>query len=127
MDVRGTDFVCYQTSDIDRAIEFYRDTLGLEMYGYYEEVKWAEFNAGSATFAIYDPTAFDPNAKAQSGGAAVAFGVDDVEATMRELAAKGVSVTIPANETPVCHFGCITDPDGNTIWIHCRKVGTCGD
>jgi len=43
------------------------------------------------------------------------------------LAAKGVYVTIPANETPVCHFGCITDPDGNTIWIHCRKDGTCGD
>jgi len=46
MDVRGTDFVYYQTGDIDRTIAFYRDTLGLEMYGYYEEVKWAEFNAG---------------------------------------------------------------------------------
>lgn len=127
MDVRGTDFVYYQTGDIDRAIAFYRDTLGLEMYKYYEEVKWAEFNAGNATLAINDPTAFDPNAKAQSGGAAVAFGVDDVESTMRELAAKGVSVTIPAIETPVCHFGYITDPDDNTIWIHCRKDGTCGD
>ena len=51
----------------------------------------------------------------ESLNAAVAFGVDDVEATMRELAAKGVSVTIPAIETPVCHFGCITDPNGNTI------------
>lgn len=79
MDVRGADFIYYQTSDIDRAIEFYRDTLGLEMYGYFEEVKWVEFNAGNATFAVNDPSAFDENAKAQSGGAAVAFAVEDVE------------------------------------------------
>ena len=127
MDVRGADFIYYQTSDIDRAIEFYRDTLGLEMYGYFEEVKWAEFNAGNATFAVNDPSAFDENAKAQSGGAAVAFAVEDVEETMRELQAKGVTVTIPANETPVCHFACISDPDGNTIWLHCRKDGTYAD
>ena len=33
MKIRGTDFVYYQTSDIEKSIEFYRDTLGLEMYG----------------------------------------------------------------------------------------------
>jgi|AP95_1055475.scaffolds.fasta_scaffold259295_2 hypothetical protein len=32
MNIRGTDFIYYQTNDIDRAIAFYRDTLGLEMY-----------------------------------------------------------------------------------------------
>ena len=63
MKIRGTDFVYYQTSDIEKSIEFYRDTLGLEMYGYFEEVKWAEFNAGNATFAINDPTVFDANLK----------------------------------------------------------------
>ena len=30
MEIRGTDFVYYQTNDIEKAIEFYRDTLGLE-------------------------------------------------------------------------------------------------
>ena len=29
--------------------------LGLEVYGYFEEVKWAERNAGNATPTINDP------------------------------------------------------------------------
>jgi len=33
MNIRGTDFSYYQTNDMDKAIAFYRDTLGLEMYG----------------------------------------------------------------------------------------------
>ena len=103
MDIRGTDFIYYQTNDIEKAIEFYRDTLGLEMYGYFEEVKWAEFNAGNAAFAV-----------------------DNLEEYVNQLEAKGVTVTIPTNETPVCHFACIKDPDGNTIWLHNRKDGTFG-
>ena len=127
MKIRGTDFVYYQTSDIEKSIEFYRDILGLEMHGYYEEMKWAEFSAGNATFAINDPTVFDPNLKAQSGGAAVAFSVDDLEAAMKELEAKGVPVVAPLNESPVCHFACVSDPDGNTVWLHRRKDGTFAD
>ena len=42
------------------------------------------------------------------------------------MEAKGVKVTIPTNE-PVCHFACVSDPDGNTIWFHCHKDGTFGD
>ena len=127
MNIKGTDFVYYQTDDIDRSIEFYRDTLGLEMYGHFEEMKWAEFNAGNTTLAINDPSAFDPDASAKPGGSAVAFAVDDVEEAIKELEAKGVKVTVPFNESPVCHFACITDPDGNTVWLHCRKDGTHSD
>jgi catechol 2,3-dioxygenase-like lactoylglutathione lyase family enzyme len=29
MNIRGTDFIYYQTNVIDKAIAFYRDTLGL--------------------------------------------------------------------------------------------------
>ncbi len=127
MNIRGTDFIMYQTRDIDKAIAFYRDTLGLEMYGYYEEVKWAEFNAGNTTFALNDPSAFDPNLQAQKGGGAVAFSVEDVAATISELESKGVTVTVPVNESPVCHFACVLDPDGNTVWLHERKDATFGD
>ncbi len=33
MNIRGSDFIYYQTNDMDKAIAFYRDALGLEMYG----------------------------------------------------------------------------------------------
>lgn len=127
MNIRGTDFVCYQTSDIDKSIEFYRDTLGLEMYGYFEEVKWAEFNAGNATFAVNDPSAFDASMKARSGGGCVAFAVDDLEEAMKELEEKGVPVVFPTQESPVCHVACVSDPDGNQVWLHRRKDGTFAD
>ena len=127
MNIRGTDFVYYQTNDIETSIEFYRDTLGLEMYGYFEDFKWAEFNAGNVTFAVNDPSSFDENMKAQAGGSAVSFAVEDVAATMAELQAKGVTVTVPTQESPVCHFAMIQDPDGNAVWLHQRKDGTFGD
>ncbi len=127
MSIRGTDFVYYQSSNMEKSIEFYRDILGLEMYGYFEDFKWAEFNAGNVTLAVNDPSSFDPNATAQSGGAAVALAVEDVEATMKELAAKGITPTMPMQESPVCHFASIEDPDGNSIWIHHRKDGTYAD
>lgn len=127
MNIRGTDFIYYQTSDMDKAIAFYRDTLGLEMYGYYEDVKWAEFNVGNSTFAINDPSAFDPGMQAKAGSASVAFAVDDVAAAIEELEGNGVKVSVPFNESPVCHFACILDPDGNTVWIHQRKDGSFGD
>ena len=126
MSIRGTD-VYYQSNDVDRAIEFYRDTLGLELYGYYEDMKRAEINAGNTTFAINDPSAFDPEAKAQTGGGSVAFAVDNLEGFLEQLQAKGVKVTVPMNESPVCHFACIADPDVNTIWLDNRKDGTFGD
>lgn len=43
-------------------------------------------------------------------------------ATITELEAKGV----PFNESPVCHFACVLDPDDNTLWLHQRKDGTFG-
>ncbi|MBT3345623.1 MAG: hypothetical protein HN712_18555 [Gemmatimonadetes bacterium] len=127
MSVRGTDFVYYQSSNMEKSIEFYRDALGLEMYGYYEDFKWAEFNAGNVTLALNDPSSFDPQATAQSGGAAVALAVEDVEAMVKALEARGITVTMQIQESPVCHFACIQDPDGNSIWLHHRKDGTFAD
>lgn len=127
MNIRGTDFIYYQTSDFDRAVEFYSDILGLQLLGRFDDIKWAEFAAGNITFALNDPSVFDANFKAQSGGAAVAFAVEDVEETLAELQQKGVSATIPFQNTSVCHFACIADPDGNTVWLHQRKDGTYGD
>ena len=127
MNIRGTDFVYYQSSDMERSIAFYRDTLGLELLGYFEEVKWAEFRAGNATFAVNDPSAFDPEMKARSGGACVAFAVEDVEAAIKELEGKGVPIVFPMQESPMCHVGCVSDPDGNQVWLHQRKDGSFGD
>ena len=126
MKIRGTDFVYYQTGDIDRSIAFYRDTLGLDLAGYYEQMRWAEFDAGNATLVLNDPETLGVGLTARTGGAAAALAVEDLAAAMEELQAKGVTVVFPVQESPICHLACIEDPDGNHVWLHQRKDGTFG-
>lgn len=126
MKIRGTDFVYYQTGDIDRSIAFYRDTLGLELAGYYEQMRWAEFDAGNATLVLNDPETLGVGLTARTGGAAAALAVEDLPAAMDELQGKEVTVVFPIQESPICHLACIEDPDGNHVWLHQRKDGTFG-
>ena len=124
MEVRGVDFVSYQVSDMDKAIGFYRDTLGLPLNMTYEGF-WSEFSAGDVTIALTVPQSGEASS-AGGGGAAVALAVDDVEAAAADLKEKGVPVVFGPEETPVCHMAMIVDPDGNPIWLHRRKDGTVG-
>ena len=126
MKIRGTDFVYYQTGDIDRSIAFYRDTLGLDLAGYYERMRWAEFDAGNATLVLNDPETLGVGLSARTGGAAAALAVEDLNAAMEELQGKEVTVVFPIQESPICHLACIEDPDGNHVWLHQRKDGTFG-
>ncbi len=34
---------------------------------------------------------------------------------MKELEEKGATFTVPVKKSPVCHFACVQDPDGNTV------------
>jgi len=52
--------------------------------------------------------------------------VDDVDAAVEELRAKGVKVVTEPEETSVCFMAFVEDPDGNRICIHRRKDGTAG-
>ena len=126
MKIRGTDFVYYQTGDIDRSIAFYRDTLGLELAGYYEQMRWAEFDAGNTTLVLNDPSILGVGIEPRPGGGAAALAVEDLDAAMEELQGKEVTVVFPIQESPICHLACIEDPDGNHVWLHQRKDGTFG-
>lgn len=122
MDIRAVDFVSYQVSDLDRAIGFYRDTLGVPL-DYVFENFWAELSAGQVTIALTTP---QQGQQVQPGGAAVALAVEDVAAAVAELRDEGVPILLEPQETPVCHFAMISDPDGNPLWLHRRKDGTAG-
>ena len=126
MKIRGTDFVVYQVSDMDKSIAFYRDTLGMELEGYVEEFGWAEFTATPTTLALLDPAKFEEGAKPRPGGASIALAVEDVRAAVEEVKGKGVKVIMDAMETPVCWYAIVADPDGNPVGLHARKDGSFG-
>ena len=126
MEVRGADFVVYQVSDMEKSIAFYRDTLGLDLEIHLEDFGWAEFDVQPTTLSLHAPGKTQPGAQPNTGGAALALAVPDVEAAVAELRGKGVTVAMDTFESPVCHIAMIADPDGNAVCLHARKDGTCG-
>jgi catechol 2,3-dioxygenase-like lactoylglutathione lyase family enzyme len=122
MKIRGTDFVMYPVSDLPRAARFYRDTLGLPQEIYSEEWHWAEFDCGNVTLALRGgATLISPTT-----GGRIAFAVDDISAAFDELKARGVRFVGEPVDYSVCRAVEILDPDGNTIILHQRADGTCG-
>jgi predicted enzyme related to lactoylglutathione lyase len=119
------DFVSYGVSDMEKALAFYRDILGLTLEMVYEGI-WAEFSVGAMTLALVGPPWGAPPQPGYQGGGTAALAVEDVGASLEELKAKGVAVLDGPHDTPVCHMAMIADPDGNRIWLHQRKDGTCG-
>ena len=117
MDVRAADFVLYPVKDMAVAQAFYRDTIGLTPFS--ESDGWSEYDLGNLTLSIVQSDDMPP-------GGAVALAVEDVEATLEELQAAGVPVIVGPQESPVCHFASVLDPDGNSLWIHHRQDGSVG-
>tara|TARA_B100000315_G_C14199800_1_gene417166 strand:+ start:232 stop:594 length:363 start_codon:yes stop_codon:yes gene_type:complete len=120
MQVRGADFVVYLVKDMDRSIEFYRDTLGLKLE--MNMGSWVEFDVPPTTLALYREDGDEP----ESYGGLLALAVENVEESLNELKEKGVKTIMEPLDTPVCHFAIILDPDGNRIGLHWRKDGTFG-
>jgi predicted enzyme related to lactoylglutathione lyase len=48
--------------------------------------------------------------------------VDDIDAAVEKLKAKGVAFDIDKMETPVCWMAQFRDPDGNKLVVHKRKA-----
>ena len=49
-----------------------------------------------------------------------------MRSTVEELEKDGVPVNWSPDESPVCYFAVVEDPDGNRIIIHKRKDNTFG-
>ena len=118
--VRAVDFALYHVRDLDRALAFYRDVLGLPAGERWK--KWVEVEAPNMTIAL----ALLDGAPEKPDRSAVALAVDDVDEAIAGLKAAGVTIAHGPDDDPVCRHASILDPDGNIIWIHARKDGSAG-
>jgi catechol 2,3-dioxygenase-like lactoylglutathione lyase family enzyme len=110
-------------SDIDKAVEFYGKTLGLELVVRRDDMaknREAEYRAGDGTLVVYESVA-----AGQSRGTLAGFRVQDIEAVVGALRERGVAFEeydLPDLKT-VNGIGTIgdlraawaRDPDGNII------------
>jgi predicted enzyme related to lactoylglutathione lyase len=122
MDVKAIDFFAYTVEDMARSLAFYREMFGLEPEFVMEhegQAMWAEIDVNGVTVAL--------NASGNGArGGAVSFSVDDVQAALEEMKAKGAEVVFGPFESPVCWVAAVLDPDGNAVFLHRRHDGTCG-
>jgi predicted enzyme related to lactoylglutathione lyase len=117
--VTGVDFVSLPTQDLERAVEFYGEKLGLERSVYMPERNYAEFENGTVTFSVVNPEAmgigpFKPNANH------FALHVEDVAEARKALEERGVTFMGDIFDTGVCHMAFFNDPDGNALMLHHR-------
>ncbi|HYB31572.1 MAG TPA: VOC family protein [Solirubrobacteraceae bacterium] len=116
--VRGVDFAGLPTRDLDAAVAFYGETLGLPRSVYIPERHYSEFETGNLTLSIYNAEQMglehNPNRNA------IALHVDDVAAARKALEERGVEFHGDIIDTGVCHMAIFTDPDGNALMLHHR-------
>ena len=120
--ITGVDFVSVPTRDLDAAMDFYGDVLGLPRSSVWqrsgEEALGAEFETGTVTIALIASERlgieFQPNV------VPIALRVEDVEAARAELQSRGVSFKGDTIDSGVCHQALFEDPDGNSLDLHHR-------
>ena len=117
--VTGVDYVSVATRDLERAVAFYGEALGLPRSVYRPERSFAEFETGTVTLSVVDPErmgigSFQPNANH------IALHVEDVAAARATLEERGVAFAGDTLDTTVCHMAIFADPDGNALMLHHR-------
>ncbi len=109
--LKGLDLVYLFVTDMDRAVSFYRDTLGLELE-YRSGDDWAQFRAGAISIGLHG-TGTD---ELRPGGT-LAFTVDDLDATRVALAERGLTFTHEGGGDRQPRFVEFNDPDGNVLGL----------
>lgn len=109
----GLDHVWFWVRDMDRAVAFYRDVLGLTMVRRFGD-EWSEFDGGGVRLALHGTGG---GAQPPHGGTAV-FRVDDLDAAKLALEAGGVRFDEHVGEVAGrARFASFEDPDGNSVQI----------
>ena len=116
--ITGTDFLIIGSTDVDRSVKFYGETLGLERGKQWGNMPGYEFETGNLTIAVIQSDAFGLEFKPNTNP--LEFRVDDFEAAKSELESRGVEFQGDPIDSGVCLQTFFRDPDGNLLGIHHR-------
>ncbi|MBC7544563.1 MAG: VOC family protein [Candidatus Sericytochromatia bacterium] len=116
--ISGVDFLTLPVQDMDRAVHFYRHTLGLTLPETWGDT-WIEFDIGDVTLALVKPDGVLMPAGPVTTGT-IALSVPDVDAAAEALAAKGVTFGQKVMDSGVCKMAMFTDSEGNALMLHHR-------
>jgi lactoylglutathione lyase len=103
-------YVMKFVADMDKAVTFYRDMLGLELR--FQSPEWTEFATGETTLALHLANDTHP-----AGSAQIGFSVEDIEAFHRDKAAAGVVFTRPPTPQHGTKLADFVDSDGAEVSV----------
>ncbi|MBI5084716.1 MAG: VOC family protein [Acidobacteria bacterium] len=117
------DCIFYYVSDLDRSIEFYTNVLGFRLSSR-DEV--ARFHIDGVLFELV--RAGDPEMLTGRGNGRLALDVDDIEAAVAGLRAKGLALS-DVHRVSNGWLSFFADPDGNEIvlWQYAQLSGEEAD
>ena len=101
-------------SDLDRAIEWYKDALGLELVYKLDQYGWCEMSTATKHVTI----GLGQNEDLKTGGATPTFGVLDIDAARKYLESKDVRFDGDTYEIEgMVKLATFYDPDGNSFML----------
>jgi catechol 2,3-dioxygenase-like lactoylglutathione lyase family enzyme len=107
--------VLYPADDVDEAVRFYRDILGLKVK-FQDGERFAALDGEGTTLAIAGPQ------ERVVGAPAVSFKVDDVAAMVHRLTAAGARLIRGPEEGPHEIRAVLRDPAGNPLVLYAART-----
>ena len=105
------DHVYYWVSDMDAAVAFYGEVLGLPLVRR-DGDEWAEFEAGPIRFALHG------SAEQSPGSGTVVLRVHDLDEARMVLGGRGADLDEHVGEVEgFARFATARDPDGNPVQL----------
>jgi predicted enzyme related to lactoylglutathione lyase len=110
-------FIHYCTQDLERALDFYRDVLGLKLLVQNEE--WIEFDVGGQRLALRRVDSMPAKSEgSHPNGAMIWLEASPIEKSIALLDEKNINII---NKLEVYSYGktaTLEDPDGNCIGLY---------
>jgi len=97
-------------SDMEKAVAFYRDTLGLPLK--FQSPGWSEFVTGETTLALHAASEAHP-----AGTTELGFSVEDLQRVHQDMTGKGVVFTKPPEELHGALLATFLDSEGAEVSI----------
>ena len=97
-------------ADMDRAIAFYRDKLGLDLK--FQSPFWSEFATGDTVLALHPASDDNPPGSVELG-----FGIDNLREFYERREELGVEFTREPKEMHGLHIAGVRDADGAHVSV----------
>ena len=123
--VSEVDFIGLPTHDLEAAVDFYGNVLGLRRSVYRPDRHHAEFETGNLTLNILNAEAMGLEHTVNRNP--IALRVQDVSHARATLEQHGVEFAGDIIDTGVCHMAFFADRDGNALMLHRRYAPRTGE